>query len=148
MTDTEFLGAGRGKASGEEAPAPAESGGRKPPIQEASEAASPKTDVAAVPDTKSRSAAFHPSSEPPPLPAGMDSMTPTPSAGRGESTPESTDPPTASKKPAPGRPADTRDPSPDDPDAPLDIPWGKVVVYLIIAWAVFRFVWLIFEVGG
>lgn len=40
------------------------------------------------------------------------------------------------------------DPAAVDPDAPLDIPWGKVVLYLVIAWAVFRFAWLIFESGG
>ncbi|MFP4423326.1 MAG: hypothetical protein ACLFRG_22575 [Desulfococcaceae bacterium] len=40
------------------------------------------------------------------------------------------------------------DPAAVDADAPLDIPWGKVVLYLVVAWAVFRFAWLIFESGG
>jgi hypothetical protein len=148
MTDTEFVAAGRGKASGEEDSAPADSGGRGTMIQEASEAASPKTDVMAAPDTESRPSAFHPSSERPPHPAGTDSAVPTPSAGKREAGPESTEPAPDSAMPSFGRPAVINDPPPDDSDAPLDIPWGKVVVYLIIAWAIFRFAWLIFEIGG
>lgn len=36
----------------------------------------------------------------------------------------------------------------DDPDAPLNIPWKRVVLFLILAWAFFRFSWLIFEAAG
>jgi hypothetical protein len=36
----------------------------------------------------------------------------------------------------------------DDPDAPLDIPWKKVILFLVLAWAFFRFSWLIFEIAG
>lgn len=50
--------------------------------------------------------------------------------------------------PSSSRPAAINDPQPDDPDAPLDIPWGKVVIFLIIAWAIFRFSWLIVTAGG
>jgi hypothetical protein len=35
-----------------------------------------------------------------------------------------------------------------DPDAPLDIPWKGVVIFLVVAWAFFRFSWLIFEIAG
>ncbi len=39
-------------------------------------------------------------------------------------------------------------PAPDDPDAPLDIPWKGVIIFLVLAWAFFRFSWLIFEIAG
>lgn len=79
-------------------------------------------------------------------------------------TPEETAHPRRKGSPSPGTSPETAkaaSQSPEDPangekaspaaadaDAPLDIPWGKVVLYLVVAWAVFRFAWLVFESGG
>jgi hypothetical protein len=35
-----------------------------------------------------------------------------------------------------------------DRDAPLEIPWKRGVLFLVAAWAIYRFSWLIFKTGG
>jgi hypothetical protein len=60
-----------------------------------------------------------------------------------EPNPAQSDPP-----PTPERGPNGGEKPPDDPDAPLDIPWKGVVIFLVLAWAFFRFSWLVFKAGG
>ena len=54
--------------------------------------------------------------------------------------------PEKNEPPAP-QPAEEAETS-HDPDAPMELPWKRGALFLVVAWAIFRFSWLIFKTGG